>query len=475
MSVPKENMTVGALLKLYQAELLILEREREEVRKKDKAAIEAKEKGASNIARVEQELEQAREAFGKGDKAKNRALMVAKEEELKGLRKEQQRLERAVSHEVLETRLEAMRSEISVLEGRDPATIISGDESKKARSLFPNKFDGEWKKSQQGQEIGTDLDELRKNVGNVDRLRKLFEPKRELPRPPVGRGNPLDPKFKKMFDNDPPPPPPGKGPGKVLTPNQPKKTTITASAPEWDYFFHQGTSQIFATEKALNKHPVASIEGVSAESFRSHFRKIGERLINDPDRSDPMPRGYEVLDNPASTSYQIARKGDEQSVIQLAHIPATKAQHDQNPESGSARGKIDITLIDPELKDDSIYLMMIAVKNTLESLGRTNGVFNIENCENKPDIALKMYVIGKSLGLEPQFKDKPGMKDATLANIERAEVPVLKLNNSDDDSKIVKMGDVYRMVESGAVDAKEVIKELRQSPKPTTGLHPGVL
>ncbi|MDB6097223.1 MAG: hypothetical protein JWM09_1501 [Francisellaceae bacterium] len=57
---------------------------------------------------------------------------------------------------------------------------------------------------------------------------------------------------------------------------------------------------------------------------------------------------------------------------------------------------------------DKVLLMMVEEyqKTTLESSKPDNKKFNIYDCENNPEAALKLFIFGKALGLEPVITDK---------------------------------------------------------------------
>lgn len=93
------------------------------------------------------------------------------------------------------------------------------------------------------------------------------------------------------------------------------------------------------------------------------------------------------------------------SIMQMSHTLAV----DNQP------GKIDILLTETrqEKQDEALTLMVLAAKKALETFGNTNE-FYIENCSNDPETAFKLFIIGKSLGLTPIFKD--GAEAAILAS-----------------------------------------------------------
>jgi hypothetical protein len=97
------------------------------------------------------------------------------------------------------------------------------------------------------------------------------------------------------------------------------------------------------------------------------------------------------------------------------------------------------SLRNPE--DEALILMVISAKETLEKLGKNR--FKIENCENDPETALKIYLLGKSLGLEPYFKDRPGREGETLNSINHYDKK-LYLNDKEETFKTL-----YEKVEKG--------------------------
>ena len=110
-----------------------------------------------------------------------------------------------------------------------------------------------------------------------------------------------------------------------------------------------------------------------------------------------------------NNAYEIA--SENKPLIEIAHFSPEKDNTGK-----LSPGKIEFLLKDPEQKDESLLLMVVSAKNMLEKLGSKE--LNIEGCENNPEIAVKLYLAGLSLGLLPKFKDGNGK---TLKSIQNSE------------------------------------------------------
>lgn len=85
------------------------------------------------------------------------------------------------------------------------------------------------------------------------------------------------------------------------------------------------------------------------------------------------------------------------------------------------KGKVvEITASEEAPKDDEMYAMVLAAKIAAEKCGRKR--FVIEHCEQNPEAAFKLYLIGKSMGLTPTFQEAaPHKKGATVDAIINGE------------------------------------------------------
>lgn len=141
--------------------------------------------------------------------------------------------------------------------------------------------------------------------------------------------------------------------------------------------------------------------------------------------------------------YHIYKGNAETPIVKLSHVP----EHD----------KIDIVLTDKSKdQDEGLFLMVVSAKKMLEELGETQ--FNIEHCEDKPETALKLYLIGKSLGLEPVFKDKPGQVGKTEKSIEASKLKLKSGNGENAEEKT--LGGIYQ--EAKAAKTKQEFIDLKK-------------
>lgn len=100
-----------------------------------------------------------------------------------------------------------------------------------------------------------------------------------------------------------------------------------------------------------------------------------------------------------SNTYQIVSTspdGSSKTALEITHIEKER--------------KIEITAASHSPEDEELYLMVKALKD----IGQTQ--FNIEQCEDNPLSAVKLFVIGKAMGLTPIFKDGIGIVHETTEN-----------------------------------------------------------
>ncbi len=176
----------------------------------------------------------------------------------------------------------------------------------------------------------------------------------------------------------------------------------------------------------------------------------------------------------ANNSYRISQ--DNTSLVELVY---------NTPKGNNKTAKIDIILTDPQQKDESLVLMVASAKKVLEDRrvprNREKGKwkFNIENCENKPELALKLYLQGLSLGLQPQFKDEHN-DNATLQGMLAYEGKKVKYTGDDlslkekyEDGEL-SFKDVYEEAQSGRLkgdELKQYINALAVSEGPEPEHH----
>ncbi len=177
---------------------------------------------------------------------------------------------------------------------------------------------------------------------------------------------------------------------------------------EWQSFFNQDDIAKFTKETVIDKNKLGSIPNVTADEFKNHFENLGKK-ISDFKGADAT-QVFSVEKNSSGDAYYVGRNGataeKDKKIVELKHVPSD----DKDP-TNPRPGKIDIVLHDPAMRDDSLYMMVVAAKDTLEKMGKSE--FHIENCKDKPEIALKLFLIGKSLGLDPKFKDGMTFGDDT--------------------------------------------------------------
>ncbi len=265
------------------------------------------------------------------------------------------------------------------------------------------------------------------------------------------------------------PPDTGGGGGKGRAFHQPPP------AEQWTMFFSQRALNVIGgrVQDIPKPEPIITIAPFTAEQFRQSFNHIETALKIFKDDADAAKSFTVSKSN--ETTYKISRDADpiQESIVEISHIAADNRKN--------TPGKINITLTDQnktEALDDSLYLMVVAAKSQLDSRGSDRKDFSIEQCAHAPEIAIKLYLIGKSLGLEPVFKDKP---DATITiedSIKQASTgPTAQkftLEAADGSKTDYTLEEIYNSVRAGTPqDAENLLKNLKfRTPSNTAGIAP---
>lgn len=199
----------------------------------------------------------------------------------------------------------------------------------------------------------------------------------------------------------PPPQPSGLHPELEVDTNDTakKKPMLSIDNKGMRFFFTEEFSKALEKE---DKVTISIATNISPDKFRDVCLGMQTNIqkYNDANTNKAVFQNIECKAHPsASNSFQIMR--DNESLVEMVHTPAGKDKAGKHQ-----TGKIDFVLTDPKQQDESLLLMVVSAKNALEKLGKSK--FNIENCEDNPETAAKLYLTGLSLGLQPQFKDANG-------------------------------------------------------------------
>jgi len=225
----------------------------------------------------------------------------------------------------------------------------------------------------------------------------------------------------------------------------------------WGLFFDPHARDIFRQDTLQAVVPKVTIAPVTAEDFRQNFKNIGATLQQY--ENNESKKSF-TIENQENKRYQVYRGNDKShaAIVEISHV-----------EPKNAQGKIEISMIDPDKKDDGLYLMVVAAKGILDSLGRTR--FAIEQCANTPDIAVKLYIIAKSLGLDPVFRDEPGALK-TEDSIRDEAGSKLRLEKRGQALSLKEIYEMARICTPG--EAKALIEKL-EIEKPVVWQHAAVL
>ncbi len=227
------------------------------------------------------------------------------------------------------------------------------------------------------------------------------------------------------------------------------KKNIQNDTEVWRLFIEKGVAENIA--RAENYQGIAlDVTNTPKEQFKS-FKTNLETIIS-REKSKGSASSFKDLSvkmDESNTSASVQR--DNKDLLTLKHDPE----------------KLRITLADPEMKDDGLYLMVVAAKAARAN--SSDQTFHIKNCENKPDIALKLYLIGLSLGMKPEFRDKPGQEGQTLKSIQTDQEITLRIDGSEK-----KLKDVYSEANKNTSNPAEInnlIKNLEIQDPPSRRYH----
>jgi len=151
--------------------------------------------------------------------------------------------------------------------------------------------------------------------------------------------------------------------------------------------------KFFIKQRVASKmFPTVSIVG-DADDFKKACEFLSDRINNDSEGHF----NFKAKSENGKFSIEREVRGEKHG-FEISHQPT--------------EGKMNITASSLNPADESLFLMVNAVKD----LGKTT--FNIDNCENDPITALKLFVMGKSLGLDPQLPEdvKNQITNATEKN-----------------------------------------------------------
>lgn len=167
------------------------------------------------------------------------------------------------------------------------------------------------------------------------------------------------------------------------------------SPEKYTLFFKKHTHEMI--EKTNIKTSIH--QSVSVEKFNEICGTLEGEIKNYKGKENTMHDFHEgkiecapEKDRQSSKKYEMNRVDEltqkKESILELQHFP----------------DKIDILLTDAKTEDESLFLMVLSAKAVLDGLQRKE--FNIEDCEHKPEAALKLYLIGLHLGLKPAFNQE---------------------------------------------------------------------
>lgn len=211
----------------------------------------------------------------------------------------------------------------------------------------------------------------------------------------------------------------------------------------WLPFLKTNVSKKLKNEKKL----LLSIETkATPRTFDNICKKLAKKVANYPGDEEGFTFGKLELTKKIDSqheTYHLHSKNQEQSIVKIAHLPENN--------------KIDIVLTDMQAGDEGLFLMVISVKKILKELGKSE--FNIENCEENPLTAVKLYLIGKGLGLNPIFKDRKDQEGKTLESIKNAQ---MKLKLGDEQKTLFEF---YKEIEAIDANNSKQLVQLKHSIK----------
>lgn len=215
----------------------------------------------------------------------------------------------------------------------------------------------------------------------------------------------------------------------------------------------------------IAKHPTLKIEssqtitpelfGKIIQELDSQIKERQARAEREPEKHPEDVRSFKNLSvSSNSNSAQVLRGSEE--ILNIQH-----------------KGKaVEIVASQDKPEDDELYSMVLAAKIAAEKCGRP--LFIIEHCEDNAATAFKLYLIGKSMGLLPSFKDAPGQSGETLRNMLEGDYGKKTLWFADGEKTIAQ---IYKEVQEGKISDPKTLNQyialLMEDDTPSSKLSPG--
>ena len=158
-----------------------------------------------------------------------------------------------------------------------------------------------------------------------------------------------------------------------------------------------------------------------------YITKKMTKVVDKPLDSDNTVRFWNVVNHPdhyKDKQLKATKKPNEFDIKVIDTTTPGKPKEDflAKVVHDPAKSKINITLETANIVQEDIALAQMVLHAKKCS---TSGTFTIDNCKGREDVAIKLYLFGKAVGLTPKFNDDPndGTKQAVQAFIDKAADP----------------------------------------------------
>lgn len=239
-------------------------------------------------------------------------------------------------------------------------------------------------------------------------------------------------------------------------------------------FFSERVAEEIKKSERFVKSVVKSDSIISAEVFKDIVHDLSNDLseiqhdliqakakgINLGDDQASF-EGLKLVGNPDSGCVKIIRTITASPITPKSkYHPAPLVETHRDVLSITHKGKtLELEALDKPPKDDALYSMVLTAKKAADRLGKKR--FTIENCEDNPRVAFKLYLIGKSMGLQPVFKEDRNAypEGTTIQGILQGQFSKESLI-TDSGKKTIK--EIYQEIESkGAIISPQEIDTLK--------------
>ncbi len=224
--------------------------------------------------------------------------------------------------------------------------------------------------------------------------------------------------------------------GPVLTFDHP---TVIKTQAVWQKFIKEPVGERIMNDKD-EREPIKLIVPSERELTESDFVSIAGsmpiKIQAEIEGADPKTRKLgtgEIFQGMQVVMDEIGSDDANKNIIGKAHVVRFKPPEDEEDEKDDEllspaeveerasdelyqvtckKQSVEVAAADLLPADDVLYSMVVTVKTAADQVGTK--VFKISNCDDNPEAAFKLFLIGKCLGMNPKLIDAVPGSNATL-------------------------------------------------------------